>query len=261
MADEQPPKPAGKTLSDVADEPAQPDPFKGGRAKKSAAVIVALLAIAAIGFREPIARKLVTIRSEFAEGMESYSKPKPPPPELPNTSAAGDFAMRAGAPAAVPETPAPGAPATFTPPAPVAAPAPPAPKLTKRPDQPARPAPGHTKIYGVVYDMRTGVATAGAKLTFRGPNDLLLHATTDERGLYEIDVPWVSLDGGVSVGVEAPGFRPGGLEDGEPSWFERPAADVKSAIEELAPSDLEPSLIRTLPRAEYRPLDLVVIAP
>jgi hypothetical protein len=134
-----------------------------------------------------------------------------------------------------------------------------APRPAARPPKPPVPTgPGAKRVYGVVYDMGTAAAVAGATLIF-SKDGRVWHAGTDSDGHYTVDIPAEYFKEGLTAVVRAGGYREGQIEDVDPPYRERTAEERHSAIEQLSPSDLDPLPVRAPKSATVLSFDVVLV--
>jgi hypothetical protein len=112
-----------------------------------------------------------------------------------------------------------------------------------RPAEPAEPQPVSRRVYGVVFDLLTARPVAGASVVFGEGTTLESRTTTDSEGHYVVDLPYLPGERLALARVQAPGYA-GQLEDAEPTYLERTAAQRRTVFDELSPSDLEPPALR-----------------
>lgn len=112
-------------------------------------------------------------------------------------------------------------------------------------------------VYGVVYDLKTAEALPNALLLFAAPYANPQEVQTDEQGHYAMTLPNGIVGGTLTVTVKAPGYE-GQTEDADPPYYERPESERRAALEQLAPSDLEPQPLRFRESDMVVRLDLVV---
>lgn len=135
--------------------------------------------------------------------------------------------------------PAPAAPA----PPPAAPTKPAAPARRKAGPAPVPVPPGNVSwvFYGVVYDMATADAVAGAKVRVRRDGESWgVTALSDQNGVYRVYVPRNFGEEVFLVEATAPGYRAGQVEDREPPWRESPEKERLEAMSELTGHDLDP---------------------
>jgi len=115
------------------------------------------------------------------------------------------------------------------------------------------------RFYGVIFDLDTLQPLGGVKILFKGKgHEHGLTTTTNSRGHYQIDF-FKGTDGELSVSAEIPGYRPGLLEDKEPSLLERGAKARQAVIAELVEGDLDPIPLRFRESAGLVELNLAVV--
>jgi len=145
---------------------------------------------------------------------------------------------------------------------PVAAPPPPpatfaagAPPDVSRPAKKAAPV-NAWRISGTVYDLSTLSPVHGAAITFELDGAEPVHATSDDRGAYEVDLP--KADGWI-VSLWAPRHRPGQLMELDPPFRDRDADERRAAMNALSESDLMPVPVSWSRKAMKARLDLVAV--
>lgn len=126
------------------------------------------------------------------------------------------------------------------------------------PKPPAPAGPGAKRVYGVVYDMGTAAAVAGASLTF-SKDGRAWHADTNSDGHYSVDIPTEYFKEGLTAVVQAGSYREGQIEDVDPPYRERSAEERHFAIEQLSPSDLDPLPVRAPANGTVLSFDIVLI--
>ncbi|MBI3564358.1 MAG: hypothetical protein HY079_04090, partial [Elusimicrobia bacterium] len=113
-------------------------------------------------------------------------------------------------------------------------------------------------VYGVVYDLFTGCAVERATVSLSldsGPTGM--YARTDRAGRYAIQIPR-SLDG-LLLSASAGGYRAGQLDESDPPYRERAAADRRLAAETATARDYEPVPLKFPNSADSVRQDLVVV--
>lgn len=125
--------------------------------------------------------------------------------------------------------------------------------------QPDSPAPGNLIVYGIVYDLKNGLAVPSAAVTLRDASNYSgFNSVTNEDGYYALELPFANRTGNYVITVKAPGFRTGQIEDPNPPYREQPEKSRLAALAELSDRDLEPVPVRFNSTLEFYPLDLVL---
>ena len=137
------------------------------------------------------------------------------------------------------------------------------PRIAVRPDEPGEPPDGVLRLYGIIYDMKTLKPILNAVVTLTGPPSGSA-ATTDQDGHYQLDfaLPGVGADANdpqVIVGVSAPGYREGQIEDPDPPYLLWPLKKRLGYMAELTPADMAAVTLRHRPSDTIIPLDLVLV--
>lgn len=143
-------------------------------------------------------------------------------------------------------------------PDPFALPAKPVGPQAKPADVPPPPNEGRVRFFGVIYDLETLEAVAGAQVTMAAPamNGLKLATFADGAGHYRIDMPTGQK---LYLQAAAPNFRTGQLADTDPPMSALPPPVRKRRAEETGISDLAPYSPQIKPGQALIRLDLVMV--
>jgi hypothetical protein len=210
-------------------------------------------AVAAYGRRASIATELQALKNGALDAYASAADPAAlaghplgAPPRTEAGKAVAALLARRGvqAPAAAPGAPAPAAPVRAE-----RAPLPPEPLKWER------------CVYGVVSDLATGLAVAGAEVRVRSSGaPSPLETKTDDRGRFVVNVDESFLAvGETSLEVAAPGYAFAG-EDEDPPSFEKTKGERAAQLARLRARERVPIPVVFAPSGEFLAVNVVVAA-
>jgi hypothetical protein len=114
------------------------------------------------------------------------------------------------------------------------------------------------RVSGRVYDLLTLKPIAGAMITFDLAQAGPVRATSDEKGVYEADLPKAD---GWTVSLMAPGYRAGQLVDIDPPYRVRDHDERQAAMNAVSEGDLMPLPVSWKRAASKGRLDLFAVPP
>lgn len=113
-------------------------------------------------------------------------------------------------------------------------------------------------VYGVVYDLKTGMALPGVRVEFLVEAMAPLSTSTDEKGHYAFRA-MNNVDGSLlTARVVAPGYG-GQVEDGDPPWYERTQRERDEYEEQLSSYDIAAQPVRFKDSDRTVRFDLAVV--